>query len=57
MDQSGVTFGGGGSRTLVPWQVDDNLYVHRLHVNLKSPDADSLTSGNSSPSWVLANGR
>jgi hypothetical protein len=24
-----IEYGGGGSRTLVPWQVDANIYVRR----------------------------
>ena len=49
--------GGGGSRTLVPWQVDCHLYVRVQCVIVEPAGAHCQTTANSSQSCVLAGNR
>ncbi len=49
--------GGGGSRTLVPWQVEEHFYTLRLQVNVESQAARSLTAHDPSRSCVLTDDR
>ncbi len=49
--------GGGGSRTLVPWQVEEHFYMLRLQVNVESWAAGSLTAHDPSRSCVLTDDR
>ena len=48
-------YGGGGSRTLVPWQVSASFYVRRSKFVVILSVAYDLATGRTSPSCVLTN--